>query len=239
VQGEDARCFVPWAGHDPTPHEPWPARPRECRGGICRSSYGRRRTWRYGADSGKIGSPGWGSIPARGVRANQHPKPSAQTPRRWQQGQARRQAAPHAPEAPAGSERDRKTPSRQGCLTTPKVFQAPLPKPARSPGAAAPPANLPKETRQPGTKRRSRAGRERRFSPKNTEARRPAELSEPVAEPGRSRDPTTAAEPRSRERDRHSPVCRLSAWAAPAEPGARRPKSEESFTPARRTGAFA
>lgn len=26
MQGEDTRCSVPWAGHDPTPHEPWPAR---------------------------------------------------------------------------------------------------------------------------------------------------------------------------------------------------------------------
>jgi len=61
-----------------------------------------------------------------------------------------------------------------------------------------PPAKLPEEPRQPGSERRSRAGRERRSPPKNTEARRPTELFEPAAEPGRSRDPTAAAEPRSR-----------------------------------------
>ncbi len=57
------------------------------------------------------------------------------------------------------------------------------------------------------------------LSPKNTEARRPTEPFEPAAEQGQGRDPATAAEPRSRCRDRHSPVRRLPRGPPPPNPG--------------------
>ncbi len=57
MQGEDTRCFVPWAGHGPTPHEPWPA--PHAKDARRRSPFlGRqRRIWRFGANRRRTGGP--------------------------------------------------------------------------------------------------------------------------------------------------------------------------------------
>lgn len=63
MQGEEARCLVPWAGYGPTPHEPRPAPPREDRASEIAAP--------------RAVAPCKGRVPARRVRANQHPNPSA------------------------------------------------------------------------------------------------------------------------------------------------------------------
>jgi hypothetical protein len=92
--------------------------------------------------------------------------------------------------------------------------------------------------RPPGSERRSRAGRERRSPPKNTEARRPTELFEPAAEPGRSRipPPPPSHDSGNRTATPRFAVCRVG-WLRRS----RRPEApERGVTHAcRRSGAFA
>ncbi len=199
MQGEDARCFVPWAGHAPTPHEPWPAQPRESLSGRDRRSSG------GGAEPGDTAptARGWaaplrGRVPARRTRANQHPKPSAPAPGAG--GTASPKAKPHRMRLKRlpGRGEIREDPSRRGCLKPPKALQAPLPRLGKSPGTAAPRKVPAKEPRKPEPERRSRAGRERRPL---AEEHGGAQAYRTLRADGGTRPgphPATAAEPRSR-----------------------------------------
>ena len=231
VQGEDARCFVPWAGHGPTPHEPSPARPREGRAGRIAAPRAaapnlaiRRRPredrWPLIGAASPLDELGQTNI--RSLRRRLRARAARPAPR---------PAPPHAPEALAGPERgSRADPPHRGRLNPPKALQAPLPRLGRA-RERPPPAKLPEEPRQPGSERRSRAGRERRSR------RRTRRRAGPPNPSSRRRNEARAA---SRHRRRAAtPVTGpplsgslRAAWTTPTEPGARGPMPGESFTPA-------
>ncbi len=128
-------------------------------------------------------------------------------------------------------------PAHQGRLKPPEGVPGTAPMLARA-RERLPPAKLPEEPRQPGSERRSRAGRERRSSPKNTEARRPTELSEPAAESGRSRipPPPPSHDPGKGTATPRFAVCRVDWLRRSRGPEA----PERGVTHAcRRSGAFA
>jgi hypothetical protein len=77
---------------------------------------------------------------------------------------------------------------RDHCFKGPRTPQAP-PRGSGETQKRLAPAKLPKELRRPGLERHSRAGRERRSSPKGTEARRPAEPFEPATGAPKDRNP--------------------------------------------------
>lgn len=152
MQGEDARCFAPWAGHDPTPHEPWPALHAES-------------------------------------RAEKFAAPPAVAPNLAIRRQPREYRRPLNGTA---------FPLNEFGLTDIRSLRhrlrARAARPARRQAHRLRQKRLPgwneiARPRQPGSERRSRAGRERRSPPKNTEARRPTEILEPTAELSRSRIP--------------------------------------------------
>ncbi len=105
-----------------------------------------------------------------------------------------------APTSGSGPGRDPRTHPRRGGLDFkgPKTLQAPPPGSGETRKRLAP-LKLPRELRRPGSDRRSRAGRERRSSPirdGGAQARRP---SEPAAGARPGPEPATTAGPRSRE----------------------------------------
>ena len=159
-QGEDARCAVPWKGA---------TRRLMSRGRLCHAkARGRESPVPRAAASNLAVRPQPRSerrpLKSRSrVSARGAGQTNIRTFRRPPRARAGRQASPHRPQAPdrgSGETRERLAPLK-----------------------------LPRELRRPGSDRRSRAGRERRSSPKGTEARRPADPPNRRRAPGQDRNP--------------------------------------------------
>ncbi len=233
VQGEDARCSVPWAGHGPTPHEPWPARPREGRaGGISAPRPGtpnlaiRRRPREDWRPLCGVASPldGLGQTNIRSLRRRRRARAARQAPR---------QAPPHAPEALAGPGRDppARTPPVEAARSPRRRFRHRFQGSGRA-REPPPPAKFPQK-RTPQARTKAPFPRRERTAPLGRRTRRRAGLPNPSS---RRRNEARAA---SRPRRAAIPVTGpplsgspFAAWTTPTEPGARGPMPGERFTPA-------
>ncbi len=170
-QGEDARCAVPWKGA---------TRRLMSRGRLCHAkARGRESPVPRAAVSNLAVRPQPRSErrPLKskeprlrsGGRTNQHPDQSTTA------SGAGGKTGFAAPTAGSGPGRDPRTHPRRGGqdFKGPKTLQAP-PRGSGETRERLAPLKLSRELRRPGSDRRSRAGRERRSSPKGTEARRRA-----------------------------------------------------------------
>ncbi len=185
VQGEDARCAVPWKGA---------TRRLMSRGRLGHAkARGRESPVPCAAASNLVirHQPRSERRPRSkeprlrsGGRTNQHPGLSTTT------SGAGGKTGFAAPTAGSGPGRDPRTHPRRGGqgFKGPRTLQAP-PRGSGETRERLAPLKLPREIRRPGSDRRSRAGRERRSSPKGTEARRPADPPNRRRAPGQDRSP--------------------------------------------------
>ncbi len=145
----------------------------------------RRRTWRYDTDRTRNGGPlSQGAASPFGGPDKPTSGPFDGRLGRGREDRLRR--TDRRPRAGAGS-KDPPLSERPG-LQRPAGPSSTAPGFSRNPGRPAP-LKLPRELRRPGSDRRSRAGRERRSSPKGMEARRPAGPPNRRREPGQGRNP--------------------------------------------------
>ncbi len=177
VQGEDARCSVPWAGHGPTPHEPWPAQhAKAAREGS--PLLGRwHRTWRYGTDRRRIGGPFAGPRP----RSMDSGKPTSEAfgagSERGRHGT--RQGKPHRMRLKRlpGRGETHEDPSRRGHPKAPEGASGTTSKAREEPGNSCPPQSSRKGTSQART--RAPLPRRERAPPLSRRTRRRAGLPNP------------------------------------------------------------
>ena len=187
VQGEEARCAVPWKGA---------TRRLTSRGRLGHAKARGRESPVPRAPASNLAirhRPRSGRRPPRRSRvsARRAGQTNIRTFRPPPRARAGRQASPHRPQASHQARAGPKDPPLSG---RPQGFKGPrtLQAPPRGSGETRErlaPLKLPRELRRPGSDRRSRAGRERRSSPKGTEARRPADPPNRRREPGQNRNP--------------------------------------------------
>ncbi len=156
------------------------------------------RTWRYGADRGRIGGPfagaaspldGLGQTNIRSLRRRRRARAARQAPR---------QAPPHAPEALAGPGRDPQGPLPSRPPEAPEGASGTTPKAREEPGNSRPPRSSRKGTPQARTG--APLPRRERTAPLGRRTRRRAGLPNPSS---RRRDEARAA---SRHRRAAIPV---------------------------------
>ena len=228
MQGEDARCFAPWAGHDPTPHEPWPAPHAESRAEEFAAPPVRwRRTWRYGADRERNGGPLTEPRSRSMNSGRQTSEAFGSGFGRGRLGQPEGKPTACARSACRAGTRSR-DPAHQGRLNPPKVFQAP-PRCSQEPESGCPPRSS----------RRSPANPDRSAAPAQGESgvlrRRIRRCAGRPNSSSRQRNQAGAA---SRHRRRATipvrgpqlPGSPFAAWTSSADPVARRPLNGESLT---------
>ncbi len=177
VQGGDARCSVPWAGHGPTPHEPSPTQhAKAAREGS--PLLGRRhRTWRYGTDRERIGCSFAGPRP----RSTDSGKPTSEafgaSSGRGRHGKL--QGKPHRMRLKClpGRGETREDPSRRGHPKAPEGASGTTSKAREEPETSCPPQSFRKGTPQARTG--APLPRRERTAPLSRRTRRRAGLPNP------------------------------------------------------------